>query len=401
VVERLDEAEAPLREMPVAIEVNALDGQQVKWQGRLDERGMAPVAIELARPIRGSLRAQVTLQGPEERQLGSGTIELRVVDWLHGAKRRGGWLNGRRTGALRVDVAPGRGVFAVPFSDPLLVRVSDERGAVSGAAIHFELEGAELRAAEPAGLVHANMFGEQTVSIAPREHAVAVRVVVESAQGLRGDWYSSLPIAPGALHAMLEGQKLLVESAIERDVAYYAVISERTRLAGGVIRLEARPGGRFAGLAALPQLPDTPLWAVVSSEPELDSPGAVGWPLLKPEPASDRVETNPLRTFSVPDRLLLNGLLQGFTNDMARKSRARLLAASVCGLSLALIVALLIGRVNRADALIAAHFSETSGDAAFVERVAPRRAVWPIVVAGLCLALGFAAVALVAMYRIR
>jgi len=168
------------------------------------------------------------------------------------------------------------------------------------------------------------------------------------------------------------------------------LVSDRQRLAGGVLALT--PDGRGGAVGSAPLPPFTsPAWLVISSEVDQNSAAAIGWPLeTGPEPA---------QTFDVPDSLLLDGLPAAFTREQTRRSRVRWLTAAFIGLAFALSVAQLVLRVRAADRQITAHLSERlDQDPDLAARVAPRRPLG-LFVAVLAIALGFIALGLVALAR--
>ena len=147
-------------------------------------------------------------------------------------------------------------------------------------------------------------------------------------------------------------------------------------------------GGSFGTLDLPASLPH-PAWLVVSSDVDLNSAAAIGWPL--------DVEGEPSQTFDVPDRLLLDGGPAAFAREQARRSRVRWLTAAFIATAFALSVALLVVRVRAAESDLSRHLREQLEVDAAV-RVAPRRGL-ALLVAVLSLALGFIALALIVLAR--
>jgi hypothetical protein len=227
-------------------------------------------------------------------------------------------------------------------------------------------------------------------SVAPLEHVATASIRAQAADGATGELRVSLPVVPGALHAEARGEELLLKSPIPRDFAYYALVDRGTRHAGGAVALS--PSGRlWEGRAPLPKIDARPLWVVVSSEPDLRSGAAVGWPLEAGAEA-------PPRTLDVYDHLLLDGSKAGFAREQRRLSRVRWTTAALCVVALALTLALLVARVRSADRHIAAHLGE-AGLGAETGTLAPAR-VWFVAVASLAVVLGFLVLALLVLYRV-
>jgi len=391
-VERLQELEVALVTRPVRVEADFGSGQRVLWRGQLDALGMAHPRFRLAQPSRQQASVRVLFDDVVAPALVEGEVALSVQEWTKSARELGGWLNGRRTGPIQLDVAAARGLFAIPFQSPVLLRASREGRPIEGVALHVEGDGISLIEPKSGQTLRTSATGQATGSLRPREHVASLRVVAEGTNGERGTWFATLPVLPGALTARLQAGKLRVESPVERDAAFFMLTDQNARLASGSVRLEPDGRGGAVGEVLVPDFGSRPLWAVVSSEAQLNSPGAVGWPLTSATPDGE-----PPLTWTVADVLLLDGLGAGFARDQAHKARARLLAGGFSAGAAVLIILLLIGSVRSEDALLAERLSAAVPEAAHLAK--PQRA-WALVVAALCIALGFTVVALVAMYRI-
>jgi hypothetical protein len=341
--QRGDDRPVPLAGLPLEAAARA-GGANAKAGGTTDATGQLELRLELGAVPAGDpwLRVEETLAGAA--RLAEGPLALDIERWRADARRQGGWLRGQTRGELRVRVAAESGVFAVPFAGHLIVQVlerraegdatdDDEHGpALRDALAHVELDGAELvvsgaDAARPAGAAPSSPppgtdeVGQTRIALRPLEHAVNARVVAQ-AGSRRGEWYGALPVVPGAMVAALSGSSLAVRSPIARGRAFLSLVSARERIAGAIVPLEVGADGSAIGdvelgseLAA--RLEAGPTWAVVSSEYDKRSPGAVGWPL---HPAFD--VTAPRLTFSVPDQLLLDGR-SGALYDREQRERLR------------------------------------------------------------------------------
>src|SRR5262249_14472495 len=136
--------------------------------------------------------------------------------------------------------------------------------------------------------------GRVVFTIVPDEHSVSAHVHARAPDGTvcarcpsgrlpdgsTGELRASLPVVPGAMHAELDADGVRVASPVEQAIAYYAFFDRSARLAGGALRLERDGRGGSAARTSLPDGARAPLWLVVSSEPDLRSPSAVGWPIL-------------------------------------------------------------------------------------------------------------------------
>src|SRR5262245_8487984 len=239
----------------------------------LDVEGVAEVAFdrpEATEPLVASVSQHGTV-------LALGRIALARARWSGAARRRGGWIEGRSTGGHDVRVAAERGAFAVPFEEALWDEVSRGGAAVAGASLELEASGGRL--ARSAGTTDAR--GRARFSLVPEEHTLGVSVIVSEANA-RSEARFGLPVVPGALRARIVAGALVVEAPVPRDVAYYALVTEGERLTGGRVAFSTTGGVETVVRVPLPTLPLAPTHAVVSSERDLRSAAAVGWPLSVP-----------------------------------------------------------------------------------------------------------------------
>lgn len=393
-VERVQDLEAPLVDRPIRVEAEFGAGPPALWRGRLDALGMAHPYFRLSTPSSRPAVVRVAIEGASGSPLAEGRVALDRATWAKNARELGGWLNGRRSGALHVAVAAARGVFAIPFEGEVALRVLRNDQPAAGVAVHVEGDGVSITRPRDGQVVTTNDAGYARVSVTPREHVASLRVVAEAPNGERGTWYATLPVLPGALHASLAGDRLRIASPIARDVAFFMLTDQSARLASGSVRLLPDARGGATGEVRVSSAGASALWAIVSSEAPLNSPGAVGWPLIAGR------SQEPLRTWTVADALLLDGLVQGFAQDQRRKLRARLLAGGFAAGAALLVILLLIGRVRSEDAALATHLAESLPDAETRAALLKPRRAWALAVAAVCIALGFTVVSLVVMYRI-
>lgn len=384
-VERYMEVEAPARVGELAIEARLDDGRKASARVPSDELGTAVVTLDLGGPVRGPVAMSVT---SEHGLLARGSLSLAPEQWMERVRERGGVLPGQGSGALSIRVFPARGAFAIPFGDPLSIEVSRAGGPVVGARVSVEVEGVTL-AGEPSP---TDARGHTSAMLAPVDHIASLTVKAVTDGGESGTFTGAIPIAVGALRASRQEGQLRVECAIEREMAYFAVITERERLAGGRVAMSPTGRGGSVGLAELPALPPGPVWAVVSGEPELDSASTVGWPI------GELGDGEPPKTRAVPDRLLLDGLTLGFATETARRGQARHVALGFTLLAGLLAAALLVREGQRSASELDEHLRAAGAEPAERQEQAKRR--WlGLVVAVLCVGMGFAVLLLVAMYR--
>ena len=199
---------------------------------------------------------------------------------------------------------------------------------------------------EPAAWCPAQ--GRARVAIRPQEHAIVLRVRARAAATgtpeLTGQWYGAVPVTPGALHAALDGSRLLVRSPIPRDLAFVSLVDSERRLAGYVLELTPdAEGGARASVELEPSLlrraQTEDLFAVASSQPDKRSASSVGWPL--------RHGAEPGSSFDAPDQLLLDGSAMVLARECEQRRRRRWTAASLLGLVGALTLAAFVRALRR------------------------------------------------------
>jgi len=400
VVEQEGASERPLGGRPVALEVRAPAGGLARWSGTLDPEGLAEVQLPGSRPPGGA--TVLTVTAPWRRvPLAEGGVELQRQAWWATRRERGGPLPAPSRGALEITVTPARGVLAVPFASPLLVEV--RRGGAPAAEVTLEAraEGAELLAAAPP----TNAGGRTRLVLRPLAHVAELEVVARDPAGVEGRWAATLPIVPGALDAarVERGERgspeLELCSPVPRAVAYFALVDERGRHGGGAVRLAPGADGLATGRAALPGPPPARGWVVVSGEPDLSSPGAVGWPLDDATEAWLTGEAAAPRSVTVPDRLLLDGVRVAQARESMRQAAARHLTALLVALALALELALLWLTAVRGARERDRAFRHAAGDAAAAILPSRGRTLLAFGTTALAVAFGFAGLGLFVLWR--
>jgi hypothetical protein len=350
----------------------------------LDVEGGAEVAFDLAgalRPLELSVESEGTV-------LAAGTLALDAARWAAAARRRGGWSE-LPVGPYTLRVAPARGVLAVPFEEELWLDVLQGAVPVSNALVTLEVSGARVAEKQ----LRSDARGRAVFRVAPEEHLPTARVRIHEG-AIEHQSAFGLVVVPGALRATRDGNELLVEAPVPRDLAYFALVTAQERLLGG--RLLLKPDGRGGSSARLPlpALGVAPTHAVVASERDLRSTAAVGWPL--------QVLPNgePGRSFDAVEALLLDGGPRAVLRERARRHRVRWIVGAFVAAASLIEIALLLALTRRGDRALDAHLERSGLAAADAERLAPRRSP-TILLALLAVAVGFLVVALVAILRMR
>jgi hypothetical protein len=349
----------------------------------LDPEGGAEVAFE---PPENARPLELTVaQGGAD--IAHGRIELERAPWVRAARRRGGWAV-TRAGGFEVRVAPADGALAVPFEEELMVGVSRDGADVANLGVHASASGARLGTTD--ALTDAR--GRCSFRIAPQEHAVSVTLELAGTTGVVHASFA-LPVVPGAMRARLDGSTLLIDAPVPRDVAYFAVVTENERLFGGRVPLAPDASGQSSARVPLPALGPGPHFAVVSSEPDLRSPAAVGWPL---EASADG---EPARTFDAVEALLLDGRPRALLKQAHRRARVRWVVGAFSAAALLVELLILVAFTRRSDRVLDAHLEGAGIDNEQASRLAPKRSP-AVLVALLAVALGFLVVALIGVLRV-
>jgi hypothetical protein len=373
-VERAAVVETPITEGSVVVELHAA-GFDARRAVLLDVEGSGEASFELPGVLDG-LELTVSQGG----ELARGRLSLTAERWAKAARRRGGWAVAR-AGELEVRLAPARGALAVPFEDEVLVSV--RRGDVNVPGATLRARGSGLRVRPE--VVTTDARGAARIRVEPSEHVASLTLELEAGSTHETATFS-LPIVPGALDARREGGSLRITSPVPRDTAYYAFVTEHARLLGGRAVLAPSPnaGGAVAEIP-FPTLDPAPRYVVVSSERDLRSPAAVGWPL-------DAAGDEPLTTFDAVDALLVDGRPRAALRESRRAARVRWVVAAFCAVSLALELLLLVAFTKRSDASLDRHLEGAGVSAEDALRVAPKRSP-RVVLALVAIALGFFVVA--------
>jgi hypothetical protein len=346
----------------------------------LDDEGGAEMSFEPPQAAR-PLELRLTQAGSE---LARGRIELAAEPWAGAARRRGGWAT-THAGAFELRVAPARGALAVPFEEELFVSVTRDGAPAQNLTVAATGTGARVTPRE----LRTDANGRCSFRLAPEEHAVSVTFDVNG--GAQASF--ALPVVPGAMRAFKDGDALVIEAPVPRESAYFAVVTPTERWFGGRVTLSPGANGRSSARVALPPLGQGPHFAVVSSELDLRSAAAVGWPL---EPAADG---EPQRTFDAVEALLLDGRPRALQRDARRRTRTRWVLGAFSAAALAVELLLLVAFTRRSDRALDAHLEHAGLNLEDVSRLAPKRSP-AVAVALIAVALGFLVVALIGVLRV-
>ncbi|RYZ05984.1 MAG: hypothetical protein EOO73_17715 [Myxococcales bacterium] len=381
--------EVPAASVPFV--VTALDGGQpvASARGRSDSSGSAEVSLRLPRARNSALELWVEPVGHDLPALARGLVLGSGAAFRRGATRRGGFQRGRSTGDIELAVAPAHGVLITAqgaLEDELVIRARRGDAPVAAAPVTAKLEGAEPAEAH----VVTDARGLARLRLRPSEPVVRVALSV-SAEGAVGTLASRIEVVQGAIRALKQGDRLRLESSGAATTAHLGFFDENQRYGGARAELTTSPDGRLVGeLPWPPGLVAAPLWVVASSQPDLASPSAVGWP------AVGFAEPDP-QTFDARELLLLDGAPAARTREERRAQRIRWVTAAYAAVALLATLVLFVRRVREADARIEEHLAEAGVDDA-AHAIAPVRKARAVLAAA-CIGLGFVVLCVFALLK--
>lgn len=379
-------------EVPVpdaALRVVAIEGGQrvATSEARTDALGMAEVVLKLPRPRDSAFELWVEPASQVEPALAKGLV-LGDRARFQAAGRRGGFQSGRRSGELELSVAPAHGVLITTqgaLTDELVIRAQHAASPVDGARLKLELDGAEPAQQE----LTTDRQGLVRCQLRPRNSRVHVKIEAVAEGVGTGKLALELAVVQGAIRATRQGQRLLLESSGAANLAFVGIFDQQRRYGGLQVPLLLAADGRLLGEAPWPAgLPDVPLWVVTSSQPDLASPSAVGWPMSE--------ELSP-QTFDARELLLLDGSRVASAREERRVRRIRFVTAGYAALALALTLWLFVRRVREAEARIERHLTRSGIDDA-ARSLAPAGKGRTLLAAA-CIGLGFLVLVLVALLK--
>lgn len=274
-----------------------------------------------------------------------------------------------------------------PLQDELVIRARRAGSPVEGARIEAKLEGGEPAVSQ----LRTDARGLARLTVRPSE--ASLRVALSAvAEGIgEGTLAARLPVVQGAIRVTREGDVLRLASSGAATRAFLGFFDENRRYLGAQVPLSTTPNGGLVGELPWPQgLSASPLWVVASSQADLASPSAVGWPV------SGASEPDP-KTFDARELLLLDGAPAIRQREERRARRVRWVSAGYAFAALLVTLLLFVRRVNDADRAIEQHLSRSGVDDAALS-IAPARK-GRAVLAAACIGLGFVVLALVALLK--
>ena len=382
--------EVPLGGEPFRV-VAVEGGQRVATaRGRTDALGGAEVMLHLPRARESALELWVEPVSQVAAPLARGLVLGRAEAFRAAAPRRGGFQSGRYAGDIELGVAPAHGVLVTAqgaLDDELVLRARRAGGPVAGARVGVKLEGAEPAEAQ----LKTDTQGLARLRVRPSDATVRVALTAAADGVGEGTLAARLEVVQGAIRATRRGERLILESSGAASTAFLGFFDENRRYLGLDVPLSPAPDGHLVGEVPWPSgLSAAPLWVVTSSQPDLASPSAVGWPIASSgEPAP--------QTFDARELLLLDGAPGARLREERRARRIRFVTAGYATLALLITLLLFVRRVRDADRSIEEHLAGSGIEDAALSIVPARKG--RALLAAACIGLGFIVLALFALLK--
>lgn len=357
-------------------------------RGRTDELGSAEVKLHLPRARDSAFELRIESPSRVEAPFAAGLV-LGKRRTFQAVSRRGGFQSGR-AGDLELSVAPAHGVLVTAqgaLQDELVIRARRAGAPVTQARVSVKLEGGEPAQAELA----TDAQGLARLAVRPSDAQLRVSLGV-SADGIaQGTLAARFEVVQGAIRARRDGARLRLESSGAATRAFVGFFDETQRYGGGSAALAPAPDGRLVGELAWPEeLTAAPVWVTTSSQPDLASPSAIGWPVVtggEPDP----------RTFDARELLLLDGAPVAQQREERRARRIRWVSAGYAAVALLLTLVMFVRRIRASDQAIAQHLAQSGVDDAALS-IAPARRGRALLAAA-CIGLGFVVLAVFALLK--
>jgi len=340
------------RQLPLVTTVNIVvtftDKSHFQRDIALDDDGLGWLMLDRQS---GALHEPIAVQVREgSQQLAHGSVYVSQQQWQAAERLEGGWLQGHREGPRDIRVGVVDGVVLHSRPSEVVVSITEGGHAVINQPFSVSADGAEvLKAGRLARVDHPDREplapvvlrtderGLGRLTVRTTDLAATLRVASDSpAESL---FVGALPVRGGGIEVAREDHSLVVTSPVGLTHATVGLLTQTGLVDVRTVPLTASSSGSVARVT-YDAWPPEPLWAMVSSEPQLDAGNTLGWPLLAPQ---ERSEAHVSRV--VPNRLVLDG----FRAVTARLERQHTRAWATSSVALLLVGALLVFAIVRSN----------------------------------------------------
>lgn len=332
---------------PLNLRIELVDGspdhQLAPTRGielRVEAEGTVPITLPLSFDAQGTAYARLAEPHPRpsltvvrgKQQLASGIVQLGPARFWSNRRVREAWFHGRSEGSWTIRVGCREGAFALGHAGRLGIVVIDPQGRPVRSRLSLELDGLELDPAVAATSIVTDNSGRASVEVVPKDLAASVRVSAFDDQRPMANYFAAVPIASATLVGSVKNDALLIDGWIPVPRIYYALVNEQGRWASGAIAVNNDASSSYRLRVQVAPMPSAPAWLMLGTEPSLDGPNVMGWPVLVAE------SMFVPEMVVVKELLLLDGKRQVLT-EAATRRRARFQRGLV-GLGVALLVLL-------------------------------------------------------------
>jgi len=403
----------------VSVEASA-GARTATWRGSTNADGIAEAWLDLPGVRDGDPVDLVVRANGEPRPLAEGRARWSKGPWGPTAQTSPWVQASKRDGELAVDVAIYGQKLAPGFPASVWVRVQDHEGKpVEGASVEAEPEPG-LTVASPYATTCANGWAEIVATAQMHVAGLSVhasrsgRTTAPGSLVQRGEWFGSLPVAPGGNFVVLPtevlpGKEIPVRVTVPtvRPLVYLEVDDAQGRAFAATLKVETSGGDLPHADTTLPPLLPGLYWVVTAGEPrgaESLEVATIARPLLVRDGAPmDRCTVGPLlatKPAAPFERwVALDGTADDHAKDGGRRKRGLVIAFGSLAAAALLEVLLLLraaSRARREMAKVAAALADGEGPG---PELAPRFTLANVAIGLLLALLGFALVASLLTWR--
>jgi hypothetical protein len=381
-------------------------GRETVWQGETNSDGIAEVWLDLATVRPGdAVDLSVRAKG-DVTPLAEGRARWESEPWGPGPQTSPWVQASKLDGDIALAVAVYGQKLAPGFATSLWVLVRDRATGqpITSASVDAEAEpGLDL--ATPTATTCANGWAELVATA--QMHVVGLSLHAAQGERRRGEWFGTLPVAPGGtfVAAPTEARPdrsvpLIVDVPTVRPLLYVEVDDAQGRAFAAALKVSASPGTMPSASVLLPPLSAGTYWVVTAGEPrgaEALELGAIARPLLLRDgdplghcEAGARLAVAAAAPFR--KWLALDGMSGKRAVDDGRRSRGLVLAWGALAVAAVLEAMLLLRATSRARKEMAAVEAALADGEAVAPRLASRFSAANLLIGILLVLLGFALV---------
>jgi hypothetical protein len=255
---------------PLSVTVHA--GGEKIGELETDAAVIMDVVVPLSRPADGALDVFVRSQGVELARV---PVDLQPTLRVTSIPE-----HSREQSDAKLTVGLPRGIAVAELPEQLKVTVDVVEGAVP--AIHAKATGADLTAPKEPAVACADARCVYTWHFSLTARAPTAELDLSVARGGAElvSWVGPINVVPGSVWLDPDSDELLkLRSAVPREEAYVSLLAKTGRFWGARVPLTTDDSGMSRGSVPRPELPEGPVVAVISGEPNEPESVSAPWPL--------------------------------------------------------------------------------------------------------------------------